>query len=61
MEKHRAVEIANSPVMKDVTYQGAQVYIQHVDEQTGMAHIQILDEPEQTLTVDVSHLQEDEQ
>lgn len=59
MDKQRAMEIANSPVMKDVTYQGAQVYIEHVDELTGMAQIQLLDEPDQTLTVDVSQLQEE--
>lgn len=61
MDKQRAVEIANSPVMKDVTYQGAQVYIQHVDEQTGIAQIQLLDDSDQTLKVDVTQLQEDEQ
>lgn len=58
MNKQRAVEISRSPVMEEVTYNGDQIYIQHVNEQTSMADIHLLDDPGETLTVNVSHLEE---
>ncbi|HLS07037.1 MAG TPA: H-type small acid-soluble spore protein [Bacillota bacterium] len=60
MNKQRAIEIAKSPVMEDVTYNGDQIYIQHVNEQTNMANIHLLDDPGETLTVNVSHLEEND-
>ncbi|WP_163969353.1 H-type small acid-soluble spore protein [Oceanobacillus halotolerans] len=44
MHKQRAEEIAQAPDMKYVTYNGQQVYIQHVDQQT--ARVFPLDNPE---------------
>lgn len=60
MNKQRAKAISQSPVMKDVTYNGQQIYIQHVDEQTNMARIFPLDEPENEFDVNVSMLQEND-
>lgn len=56
MDKQRAQEIAASPVMANVTYQGKQIYIQHVDDQSGRAHIFPLDQPEQVQEVSVEEL-----
>jgi small acid-soluble spore protein H (minor) len=39
MNIQRAQEIAESPVMANVTYQGTQVYIQHVDHERETARI----------------------
>ena len=37
MNAQRAQEIAASAEMEKVTYNGAQIYIQHVDENNGTA------------------------
>ncbi|HEY9577882.1 MAG TPA: small acid-soluble spore protein H [Pseudobacillus sp.] len=58
MNKQRAKEIADSPVMMNVTYQGVPVYIQHVDEQNETARIYPLDEPEQEQNVSLNNLEE---
>lgn len=56
MEKNRAKEIANSPIMANVTYNGSQVYIQNVDENTGTANIYPLERPEEEQQVSVDDL-----
>lgn len=37
MNTQRAQEIVESPVMVDVTYNGKQIYIQHVDQQNDLS------------------------
>jgi small acid-soluble spore protein H (minor) len=54
----RAAEIAASPVMANVTFDGDRVYIQHVDEATATARIYPLDQPEREQSVPVSQLNE---
>ncbi|BFH14148.1 H-type small acid-soluble spore protein [Paenibacillus melissococcoides] len=56
MNTQRAIEISSSPVMTDVTYQGEPVYIQHVNEEDGMARIYPLSNPEDERDVPVSML-----
>ncbi|MFD1019816.1 small acid-soluble spore protein H [Thalassobacillus hwangdonensis] len=59
MQKERAKEISVSPVMANVTYNGRQVYIQHVDEQNETARIYPLDEPQDELEVSLRTLLEE--
>ncbi|QWU17869.1 small acid-soluble spore protein H (minor) [Paenibacillus sophorae] len=56
MNTQRAQEIAASPIMANVTYDGTQIYIQNVDENTGMARIYPLNQPENEQTVSVRNL-----
>ena len=56
MNRQRAEEIAQSADLKNVTYQGKQVYIQHVDEQNETARIYPLDEPQNEFDVQLSNL-----
>ena len=58
MNRQRAVEIANSPVMAHVTLDGIPVYIQHVDEQNETARVYPLDQPEREQTVTLHSLEE---
>lgn len=58
MDAQRAQEIQFSPDMINVTYNGKQVYIEHVDQDNGVATIHPLDEPNSKQTVDVSSLRE---
>jgi len=58
MNKQRAIEISNSPVMANVTLDGIPVYIQHVDEQRETARIYPLDEPENEQEVSLNSLVE---
>lgn len=59
MEIQRAKEIAASPVMANVSYNGMPIYIQHVDERSETARIYPLDEPEKEQQVAVNELRED--
>jgi small acid-soluble spore protein H (minor) len=59
MNKQRAAEIAESPIMEHVTYQGKKIYIQHVDEDNDIARIYLLNEPDNELSVPLSSLKED--
>ncbi|MNC53565.1 Small, acid-soluble spore protein H [compost metagenome] len=59
MNIQRAQEIAASPIMEHVTYEGMQIYIQHVDENTEMARIYPLKQPENEQTVPVRNLVEE--
>jgi len=58
MNTQRAKEIVNSPVMTQVTFNEVPVYIQHVDEETEMARIFPLNEPEHEQSVPVRSLVE---
>ncbi|WP_442956102.1 H-type small acid-soluble spore protein [Paenibacillus sp. MMO-177] len=58
MDINRAKEIAASPVMEDVKYNGKQIYIQHVDDANETARIYPLTDPEQELEVPVRSLVE---
>ncbi|MFS0861202.1 small acid-soluble spore protein H [Fredinandcohnia sp. 179-A 10B2 NHS] len=58
MNIQRAQEIAASPELASVTYNGIQVYIQHVDEQKESARIFPLDEPQNEQEVPVTSLEE---
>ncbi len=58
VNKQRAQEIADSPIMANVTCDGVPIYIQHVDENNETATIYPLDQPENEQTVALSSLQE---
>lgn len=58
MNKQRAIEIAKSPDLKNVTHNGKRVYIQHVDEQSNTARIYSLDDPGHEFEVQVESLEE---
>lgn len=58
MNKRRALEIAASPDMKNVTHNGSRVYIQHVNEQNDTARIYSLDDPENEFDVQLESLRE---
>ena len=58
MNTQRAKEIATSPVMANVTLNEVPVYIQHVDEETNMARVYPLDDPDQEESVPVDSLLE---
>ncbi|MBD0381542.1 small acid-soluble spore protein H [Paenibacillus sedimenti] len=56
MNKQRATDIAASPVMANVTYQGVSVYIQHVDEDNETARIYPIGHPEEEEEVPLNGL-----
>ncbi|UVI30611.1 H-type small acid-soluble spore protein [Paenibacillus spongiae] len=58
MNKQRAQEISESPVMAQVTYQGTAVYIQHVDHDRETARIYPLNQKDQELEVSLDSLME---
>lgn len=58
MDKQRAQEIASSPVMANVIYNGAPIYIENVNETRGTANIHSLDNPRKRQEVSVKKLQE---
>ncbi|MBP1154994.1 MULTISPECIES: small acid-soluble spore protein H [unclassified Paenibacillus] len=60
MNKLRASEIASSPVMANVTYEGIPIYIQHVDKQSETARIYPLGQPENEQQVPLNILVEHE-
>jgi len=55
MNKQRAIEICESGIMKNVTYQDAPVFIQHVNEDE-TARIYPIGNSEQEMTVPLSSL-----
>lgn len=59
MNKQRAIEITNSPVMINVTYNGVPIYIQHVDEKNETARIYPLNQPENEREISLNSLKED--
>lgn len=58
MDTQRAQEISNSQTMANVTYNGVQIYIEHVDQQNGTATIHPLTEPTSKQSVPVERLME---
>jgi small acid-soluble spore protein H (minor) len=58
MVSQRAQQIADSQTMAHVTYDGTPIYIEHVDQQNGMATIHPLDNPNNKQSVSVSFLTE---
>ncbi|WP_346818009.1 small acid-soluble spore protein H [Bacillus paramobilis] len=56
MNKQRAQEIAASPVMANVTYNGVPIYIQNVAENNDTARIYPLNEPENEQEIPLSSL-----
>ena len=56
MNTQRAQEIASSADMAKVTYNGAPIYIQNVDENNETARIYYLDEPQNEQEVPISSL-----
>ncbi len=60
MNEKRAKEIASSPVMANVTYNGSQIYIESVNESNHSATIHLLNQPENREEVLLSGLTEQE-
>ncbi len=58
MNVQRAQEISSSSVMANVSYNGKPIYIEHVDQQSAMATIHPLDNPNSKQSVSVSSLLE---
>ena len=58
MDAKRAQEIASSPEMANVICNGQQIYIEHVDQQNGVATVHPLDNPNQKMSVAVNELME---
>lgn len=56
MNLNRAEEIASSPVMAYVTYQGERVYIQNVDKERETARVYPLDDPAREMDVHLNDL-----
>jgi small acid-soluble spore protein H (minor) len=56
MNAQRAQEIAASPDMKNVLYEGTSIYIQHVDDETETARIFPLGQPDNEKTVPLNSL-----
>ena len=56
MNIQRAKEIAESPDMAKVSYEGVNVYIQNVDEANELARIFPLDQPEHEQEVPLNSL-----
>jgi len=54
----RAKEIAESPNMISVTYNGEAIYIQNVDEKSGTAQVYPLNQPSKVQKVPVTNLLE---
>ncbi|MEI4526142.1 small acid-soluble spore protein H [Priestia megaterium] len=58
MDAQRAQEIADSVDMANVIYNGKSIYIEHVDQQNGVATIHNLDGPNNKQSVSISELAE---
>jgi small acid-soluble spore protein H (minor) len=58
MDKRRASEIASSPVMIDVTYNGDPIYIENVNPTKDTASIHLLDHPQNSQEVSLTQLVE---
>jgi small acid-soluble spore protein H (minor) len=59
MNIQRAQEISQSSKKTTVTHNGKNVYIQHVDQNSGTARVFPVDKPEHEATVSVHELQEE--
>ncbi|ANY74565.1 H-type small acid-soluble spore protein [Paenibacillus ihbetae] len=60
MDVQRAVEIFESKDTYKVKLEGEPVWIEHVDQQNGMATVQVGSRPTNTQTVKVDRLEEGE-
>jgi small acid-soluble spore protein H (minor) len=58
MDARRAQEICSSQSMANVTYNGEQCYIEHVDQDKGLATIHPVNNPTSKQSVSVDSLQE---
>ncbi|GLC32572.1 H-type small acid-soluble spore protein [Clostridium omnivorum] len=58
MKTERASEIASSPEMVNVTYNGSPIYIEKVNEINQTAYIHLLSEPKDQIKVHISSLLE---
>ncbi|MEC5423908.1 H-type small acid-soluble spore protein [Virgibacillus sp. C22-A2] len=58
MNRQRAEDIAASPEMKHVTYNGKRIYIKHVNEQSETAHVVSLHDPQEAFDVQLTNLYE---
>ena len=58
MKVDRAKEIASSPVLSNVTYNNAQVYIDMVDDSNYTANIHFMNDPQRRGKVPVDELME---
>ncbi|MDR3594463.1 H-type small acid-soluble spore protein [Clostridium sp.] len=58
MDKQRAREIASSPIMANVTYNGTPIYIESVNENAETVNIHFLNKPKNSREVYLSNLQE---
>jgi small acid-soluble spore protein H (minor) len=56
LNNQRAQEIAVSPIMANVTYNGTPIYIQQVDDKNETARIYPLNQPENETDVPLSSL-----
>lgn len=58
MDKVRAKEIASSPIMANVTYNGTSIYIESVNDNKGTAKIYPLNQPKNAQEVSLTNLME---
>ncbi|KGX91739.1 H-type small acid-soluble spore protein [Pontibacillus marinus] len=58
MDAKKAQEIASSHEMKNVTYNGEKVYLEHVDQEAGKATVHPLYQPEKKQSVSIHDLME---
>ncbi len=56
MDARRARDIASSPIMANVTYNGTRIYIENVNENKGTADIHPINQPESKQEVSVDNL-----
>lgn len=56
MDERRANDIASSPIMANVTYDGMQVFIENVNENNGTANIHTLNHPKYRQEVPLTSL-----
>lgn len=58
MDNVRAKQIASSPIMADVTYNGTPIYIESVNDSKGTVKIHPLNQPQNSQEVSLSSLTE---
>ena len=58
MDKDRALEIASSPVMANVTYHGSPIYIDSVNDNNETANIHFLNKQKNLQEISLTNLQE---
>lgn len=58
MDKKRAKEIASSPIMANVTYNGTPIYIESVNDNKETANIHLLNKPNNIQEVPLNSLLE---